>query len=85
MLDEIVAIQRGVVNKLIKKIGSNLFSGKSVMSISFPVCVFSHYSMLQRCASDARFIIELIESWKNETTKIRQFGVVLGMLAGFQN
>jgi hypothetical protein len=39
--------QRGVISYLIKKIGSNIFTGKSVMNISLPIHLFDCRSLLE--------------------------------------
>jgi hypothetical protein len=39
--------QRGVISYLIKKIGTHIFSGKSVMNISLPIHLFDSRSMLE--------------------------------------
>eukprot|EP01017_Pseudomicrothorax_dubius_P046359 TRINITY_DN8154_c0_g1_i2.p1 TRINITY_DN8154_c0_g1~~TRINITY_DN8154_c0_g1_i2.p1 ORF type:complete len:508 (+),score=150.31 TRINITY_DN8154_c0_g1_i2:198-1721(+) len=43
--------QRGVVTWMMKKIGANLLSGKSIMNISLPVDIFERRSILVRNAS----------------------------------
>jgi len=84
--DEIVSTQRGVFNKLLKRIGHNLLTGQSVMNISFPVCVFTNMTMLHRNALELRFIpIVLDETRKLSSTPFELIGRVLGLVAGFQN
>ncbi len=39
--------QRSVVTYLLKKIGSNILSGKSVMNVSLPIYIFDIRSMLE--------------------------------------
>jgi hypothetical protein len=39
-----------VINFMIKKIGSNLLQGKSVLSVSLPVIIFETRSNLERFA-----------------------------------
>lgn len=36
-----LAAQKGVLSQLVKSVGRNLFSGKSILSISLPVTIFS--------------------------------------------
>lgn len=38
--------QKGVLAQLVKSVGRNLFSGKSILNISLPVTVFSYESNL---------------------------------------
>lgn len=47
---ELVVRQRKVLSNLIKRMGMNLVSGKSIMSISLPVEIFSPHSFLERFA-----------------------------------
>ena len=47
---EQVSKQRKVVFFLLKQIGSNLFKGKSVMNIAFPVTIMDHETVLERIA-----------------------------------
>jgi len=83
--DDIVAIQRGVFNKLLKKIGHNLLTGQSVMNVSFPVCVFTNMTMLHRNALELRFIpILLDEVQKTLDEPVDMMGRVVGLVAGFQ-
>jgi len=42
--------QKDVIKYIIKQIGSNLFSGKSIMNMSLPVDIFDSRSVLERCA-----------------------------------
>lgn len=39
--------QRGILTYMIKKIGSNLFSGKSIMNVSLPINIFDPRSLLE--------------------------------------
>lgn len=48
--EEVIANQRGVTFYLIKKIGVNLLSGKSIMNISLPIKIFESRSMLEKAA-----------------------------------
>ncbi len=42
--------QNEVLKTLLKRIGSNLLSGKSIMSISLPVTIFDPFTELERIA-----------------------------------
>jgi hypothetical protein len=44
---ELINKQRAVMTYLIKKMGSNLFSGKSIMNISLPINIFDVRSHLE--------------------------------------
>ena len=45
---EIIKKHRGIISYIIKKIGINLLSGKSVMNVSLPINIFDHRSLLER-------------------------------------
>jgi hypothetical protein len=44
---DMIAMQDKVISFLIKKIGSNLIKGKSIMNISLPITIFDKRSLLQ--------------------------------------
>ena len=44
---EAIARQDKVIGYLIKKIGSNLIKGKSIMNISLPITIFEGRTLLQ--------------------------------------
>jgi hypothetical protein len=54
--EDIISIQRGILVYLARKIGVNLLTGKSVMNVSLPIKIFEPRSMLEKVASDMRFI-----------------------------
>jgi len=43
-----IARHKGVISYMIKKIGSNLLSGKSIMNVSLPIYIFDQKSILER-------------------------------------
>ena len=45
---ETISKHRGVITYIIKKIGSNLLSGKSIMNVSLPIYIFDQKSILER-------------------------------------
>lgn len=47
---QVIDAQKDVLKYILKQIGSNLFSGKSVMNMSLPVDIFDQRSILERCA-----------------------------------
>jgi len=59
--DEVVYNQRSVVKYLIKKVGSNLLKGNSVMNISWPVSVFNKQTFLMRHAQTCQIIPKYIK------------------------
>ncbi len=44
---EVIEKQRAVVGYLMKKIGTNLFTGKSIMNVSLPINIFDVRSLLE--------------------------------------
>ena len=45
---EMIQKQRSVLGHLIKKIGSNFFTGKSIMNISLPINIFDCRTMMEQ-------------------------------------
>jgi hypothetical protein len=39
--------QRGIISYMLKKVGTNLLSGKSIMNVSLPIYIFDQRSMLE--------------------------------------
>lgn len=52
---ELVSKQRSILGHVLKQMGANLFSGKSLMSVSFPIDIFEGQSMLQRIAKSLAY------------------------------
>ncbi len=49
-----IKAQSSVLNKVLKKIGTNLFSGKSVLGVSLPIEIFASDTNLERlCKGNA--------------------------------
>jgi hypothetical protein len=44
----IISKHKGVIKFLLKKIGSNILSGKSIMNVSLPIYIFDQRSLLER-------------------------------------
>ena len=53
--EKLIQEQRRVIMNLIKRVGSNLMQGKSIMSISMPVTIFDKTSFLQRISKSMGF------------------------------
>jgi len=51
----LISKQRGVFTFFLREMGAALISGKSVMSVSFPVTVFENRSLLERVANTMLF------------------------------
>ena len=48
MDQDLISKQRGILSNMIKKIGRNLLTGKSIMNLSIPVYVFGKLTLLQQ-------------------------------------
>jgi hypothetical protein len=57
---ELISKQRRLVFTLLKQVGKNILSGRSIMNISFPVYVFEPYSLLDRFVSLYTFVPTLL-------------------------
>jgi hypothetical protein len=44
---DMIIKQRNIISYMIKKIGINLLTGKSVMNVSLPINIFDHRSLLE--------------------------------------
>lgn len=85
LIEDIVNLQRSVFQKLLKKIGTTLLSGKSVMNVSLPVCLFSNKSIIQKCANSVRCIPDLIEELRKQPDPIKRIARTMGYLNAYQN
>jgi hypothetical protein len=56
-----IEAQKRVIKYMLKKIGSNLVSGKSVLSISLPVDIFETRSNLERTAYSFTYAPKILE------------------------
>lgn len=45
---DVLKKQRSVMTYMLKKIGSNLLSGKSIMNVSLPIYIFDPRSVLEQ-------------------------------------
>lgn len=59
---DLISRQRSILGFVLKQIGMNIFSGKSIMSISFPIGVFQGQSMLQRIAKSLVYAPYFLET-----------------------
>mmetsp|Transcript_17287 Transcript_17287/g.12349 ORF Transcript_17287/g.12349 Transcript_17287/m.12349 type:complete len:86 (+) Transcript_17287:455-712(+) len=48
--EDVIKKQRGVVGHIIKKLGSNLIQGKSLIDITLPIKIFEPKSFLEKLA-----------------------------------
>mmetsp|Transcript_12270 Transcript_12270/g.26736 ORF Transcript_12270/g.26736 Transcript_12270/m.26736 type:complete len:105 (+) Transcript_12270:1994-2308(+) len=82
--EELIELQRSVMQKMLKKVGANLFAGKSIMEVSLPVCIFSNSSMLTRQARMVQFVPKLVDALKREQDALQRFGLFTAWFCGFQ-
>lgn len=54
--EEALAAQKDILKMIIKQLGSNLISGRSIMNMSLPVEIFAKFSMLETIASSLGFV-----------------------------
>lgn len=59
-------VQNKVLSYLIKKMGSNLIHGKSVVNISLPVTIFDNISFLERLANSYTYAPYFLENGKKK-------------------
>jgi hypothetical protein len=59
-------LQKDIIKMVIKQLGSNIMSGKSIMNMSLPVEIFDNRSILERVAMGfgyaAKFLITASET-----------------------
>lgn len=65
--------QKGVLTQLIKSFGRSLFSGKSILSISLPVTVFSRDSNLSLLCKSFCFAPLLLEKAVKQSNPVDRF------------
>jgi hypothetical protein len=70
---ELLKRQKQVLGYFFKQMGSNLLSGKSVFSISFPVTVFESKSLLERSANSFGYVPQLLNKASESTDTLEQF------------
>lgn len=49
--EKLIQSQKDILRFLVRQIGANLVSGKSVQNVSLPVDIFEPRTLLERCAS----------------------------------
>ena len=62
---DVIEKQRSVCSYLIKKIGSNLMKGKSIMNISLPIDIFDARSLLEQWVWQNGLSSEILEIDEN--------------------
>jgi len=82
---ELISKQRRLVFTLLKQVGRNILSGKSIMNISFPVYVFEAYSLLDRFASLYNFVPTLLSPIITMTDGLERMKVVVTWVVGSMN
>lgn len=64
--------QRGIIGYFLKKIGSNLMSGQSIMSVSLPINIFDQRSLLELFAFQNSLAPYFLEKAGGETPTIEK-------------
>jgi len=64
---DMIKKQRGLLTYMLKKIGSNIFSGRSIMNVSLPIYIFDQRTTLETFAYSCKYIPKFIEKAAMET------------------
>ena len=75
-----IAAQKQVFNFLMKKIGSNIVQGKSILNISLPIYIFDTRSNLERFAFSFTFAPEYLEKAANCVDPLLQMKYAISFL-----
>jgi hypothetical protein len=78
---DLISKQRNVLSNIIKRMGKNLLSGKSIMGISMPVYIFAKTSMLQQLANMMGYTPVFLEKAAQNTGLERFKYVVTSLVA----
>jgi len=68
----IISKQRGIIGYFLKKLGSNLFQGQSIMNISLPINIFDERSLLEVFAHQNSLAPYFLEKAGQETNKLEK-------------
>ena len=79
---DLISKQRNVLSNIIKRMGKNLLSGKSIMGISMPVYIFSKTSMLQQMANSMGYTPIFLEK-AAQSTGLERFKYVVTCMMTF--
>jgi hypothetical protein len=72
-----IEVQKDIIKFMLKKIGTNLISGKSIMSISLPVLIFEKRSNLERHAYEFSYAPIYFEIAAKMTDPVEQMKQVM--------
>jgi len=72
-----ITSQRTLVFGIIKRMGSNLFHGKSIMNSSMPICAYEPYSTLERVARLCCYAPSMLAPLVNELDPLERFKKVM--------
>jgi hypothetical protein len=64
---EKIKAQGGVILAVLRKMGSNLFSGKNVLNVSFPIEIFAADTNLERLCKGMAYAPHFLENKINST------------------
>jgi hypothetical protein len=73
---QVMDAQKDVIKYIIKQVGSNLLSGKSIMNMSLPVDIFDSRSILERAAASFGYAPIFLSKAFQSTDDIEQMSMV---------
>jgi len=74
---EVISKQRGVLGHFLKQMGNAILSGRSVMTVSFPVSVFEKRTLLERNAGTMLYAPQILNKSAATTDYMEQFRLVI--------
>ena len=77
---KLISTQRGLGSFLIKKVGANFLSGKSIMNVSIPVSIFGPTTFLHHTVKDFEFAPYFLSKANTETDPIEKLSHVIAMV-----
>jgi len=75
--DDFLTEQKKVLGHFLRSMGKNFLEGKSIMSVSLPITIFSGESMLQRCSSSFGYAPTFLTAAGKQTDKLEAFKYVI--------
>lgn len=79
---EVIEQQKDVIKMIVKQLGSNIMSGKSIMNMSLPVEIFDGRSILERCAMGFGYAPKILIPAGTTADVIEQAKMVTSFIMG---
>jgi hypothetical protein len=76
---EVLEKQRNILSFMVKKMGTNLLSGKSIMNVSLPIGLFDSRSQLEVIAYNTRFANHFMQNVAN-TSNLERLKLIMGYM-----